>query len=142
MNIGPKLTSKERASLEGKIARGLSLLLVGFLLSLFILNEDFRHSPTLPTYVLWIIALSLLIAWRWERTGAIMILSTTLVFIVSLLLQWLGMSGFGLSIIELALIGICMAIPFLAAGSLFLMLALRGGEESRDSTGKSAAEAD
>lgn len=112
--------SPEEIQLARRVARGLSLLFVGFLFLLLILNEDFRESPTLPTIVLWILALCTLIAWRWEKAGGLLTLFLSLVFLLSLIVQWSGTAGLVTPIWQLALISFSMVFPFLIIGWLFV----------------------
>ncbi|MGD2049832.1 MAG: hypothetical protein PVH03_10060 [Chloroflexota bacterium] len=112
--------SPEEIQLARRVARGLSLLSIGFLLLLLVLNEDFRKSPTLPTIVLWILALSTLIAWRWERVGGLLTLFLCPVFLLSLIVQWSGTAELSAPIWQLALIGFGMELPFLIIGWLFI----------------------
>lgn len=114
--------SPEEIQLARRVARGLSLLSVGFLFLLLILNEDFRENPTLPTIVLWILALSTLIAWRWERVGGLLTLFLSPILLVSLIIQWSGLSGFATPIWQLALISFSMVFPFLIIGWLFVCI--------------------
>ena len=110
----------KQAQLAHWLARGLSLLFIGFNLLLLVLNEDFRNSPTLPAVVLCILALSTLFAWRWETAGGLVTLFLSPIFLLSLFVQWSGTAGLSLSIWELALIGVCMMFPFLIIGLLFV----------------------
>lgn len=112
--------SPEEIQLARRVARGLSFLSIGFLLLLLVLNEDFRKSPTLPTIVLWILALSTLIAWRWERVGGLLTLFLCPVFLLSLIVQWSGTAELSAPIWQLALIGFGMELPFLIIGWLFI----------------------
>jgi hypothetical protein len=112
--------SPEEIQFARRVARGLSFLSIGFLLLLLVLNEDFRKSPTLPTIVLWILALSTLIAWRWERVGGLLTLFLCPVFLLSLIVQWSGTAELSAPIWQLALIGFGMELPFLIIGWLFI----------------------
>ena len=82
------LENEEDIRLARWLARGLSLLFVGFVLLLIALNEDFRESPTLPTVILWILTGCMLVAWRWERSGGRLTLFFSALFFVSLIIQW------------------------------------------------------
>lgn len=101
-------------------ARGLALLFIGFNLLLLALNEDFRNSPTLPTVVFWILAISMLIAWRWERTGGLLTIILSLALPISIIVQWSETAGLVTSTWQLFLIGFSLTIPFLIIGSLFV----------------------
>jgi hypothetical protein len=127
--------SPEEIQLARRVARGLSLLSVGFLFLLLILNEDFRESPTLPTIVLWILALCTLIAWRWEKAGGLLTLFLSLVFLLSLIVQWSGTAGLVTPIWQLALISFSMVFPFLIIGWLFVYVG-RQSQEAKVPIGK------
>ena len=127
--------SPEEIQLARRVARGLSLLFIGFILLLLILNEDFRESPTLPTIVLWILALCTLIAWRWERVGGLLTLFLSPVFLLSLFIQWSGTAGLVTPIWQLALIGFGMVFPFLIIGWLFVYVG-RQSQVAREPVGK------
>ncbi|MGB3716187.1 MAG: hypothetical protein WA996_17340 [Candidatus Promineifilaceae bacterium] len=105
------------------IARGISILIVGFVLLLLALNDDFRSDPTLPTVVLWIIALCLVIAWRWERIGGLLVIFLSPIFVLSIVIQWSGAKGLIALGWQLAFIGIVMALSFAIIGWLFVSVA-------------------
>ena len=105
-----------------RMARGLSLLSASIVIMLLAFNEDFQSNPTLPAVVLWILVLSTLIAWRWETAGGLMTLCLSPVFLLSLLVQWSRSAGPSMSIWELALIGVCLMLPFLFMGLLFVYI--------------------
>ena len=127
--------SPEEIQLACRAARGLSLLSVGFLFLLLILNEDFRESPTLPTIVLWILALCTLIAWRWEKAGGLLTLFLSPVLLLSLIVQWSGTAGLVTPIWQLALISFSMGFPFLIIGWLFVYVG-RLSQEAKVPIGK------
>lgn len=115
-----RCNNPEEIQLARWVARGLTLLFVGFILLLLVLNEDFRESPTLPTVVLWILALSMLIAWRWEKAGGLLTLFLSPVFLLSIFAQRLGTAGLVMPIWQLALIGAAWMLPILVIGWLFV----------------------
>jgi len=102
------------------LARGLSLLFIGFNLLLLVLNEDFRSSPTLPTLVFWILSLSMVIAWRWERAGGLLTIILSLALPLSVVIQWSRTAGVVTPSWQLLLIGLSLMVPFLITGLLFL----------------------
>ncbi len=103
------------------VARGLSLLFIGFNLLLLLLNEDFRNNPTLPTVVFWILSLSMLIAWRWERIGGLLTIILSLALPLSIIIQWSRTTGVVTPTWQLLLIGFSLMAPFLITGLLFLL---------------------
>lgn len=105
-------------------ARGLSLLLIGFVLILLVLNDDFRESPTLPVVILWMLTFCILIAWRWERAGGMLILAMSLLIFLSLLIQWLITGVLTMPLWQLAPIGFALIMPYVIVGWLFLYLGL------------------
>ncbi|MGD8585938.1 MAG: hypothetical protein PVJ75_11350 [Chloroflexota bacterium] len=106
----------------GRMARGLSLLVAASLLILLAFNEDFRNTPTLPAVVLCVLALSTLFAWQWETAGGLVTLLLSPVFLLSLIFQWSEKAELSQAIWELALIGICLVLPFLIIGLLFVLV--------------------
>jgi hypothetical protein len=105
------------------IARLISLLIVGFVLLLLVLNDDFRKDPTLPTIVLWILTLCLVVAWRWERIGGLLVIFLSPIWVLSMVIQWSGADGLITPGWQLALIGIAMALSFAIIGWLFVSVA-------------------
>lgn len=105
------------------IARGISILIAGFVLLLLVLNDDFRSDPTLPTIVLWILTLCLVVAWRWERIGGLLVIFLSPVWVLSMVIQWSGADGLIIPGWQLALIGIAMALSFVIIGWLFVSVA-------------------
>jgi len=118
----PRYDNPNEIQWTRRVARGLSLLFVALILLLLAFNEDFRGNPTLPAFILWVLALSTLIAWRWETAGGLLTLFLSPVFLLSLFVQWSGSARFVMSIWELALIGICLMFPFLVTGLLFVYI--------------------
>lgn len=51
------------------IARILSFLFAGFIFYIWLFNEDVRQNPTPPTIVVTIIAVFMVVSWRWEKIG-------------------------------------------------------------------------
>jgi hypothetical protein len=110
------------------MARGLALLFACFVASLFLFNEDVRGDLTPPTLVLALVAVALLLSWRWERLGG----SLTLVGSVGLLLAVLsmalwpnlfGLDRAGLDPLGALLAGLALAFSPAILGWLFLSLA-------------------
>lgn len=121
--------SPEEIQIARRVARGLSLLSFGILLLLLVLNEDFRGSLTLPTIVLWILVLSTLIAWRWERAGGLLTLFLCLVLLLSIFLQWSETAGLTAPIWQLTLIGFGLVLPFLIIGWLFVSVGRKSQQQ-------------
>jgi hypothetical protein len=111
------------ARLARWVARGISLLVAVSLLLLVLFNEDFRNSPTLPTLLLWLLSLSLLIAWRWEKLGGMLTLLLTPVILISLFVQWSGLGGLMTPLWQLFMIALAFLLPFLIAAWLYLSVA-------------------
>jgi hypothetical protein len=128
VNVDPN-RNPEELQLARRVARGLSLLSVGFLLLLLVLNEDFRESPTPSTIVLWILTLCTLIAWRWERAGGLLTIVLSLVLLLSIFLQWSETAVLVLPIWQLALIGFGMVLPFLIIGWLFVSVGRKSQQQ-------------
>jgi hypothetical protein len=122
------------------IARGISFLIVGFVLLLLVLNDDFRSDPTLPTIVLWLLTLCLVVAWRWERIGGLLVIFLSPFWILSMVIQWSGADGLITPGWQLALIGIAMALSFTILGWLFVSVA-QHSEVMGTSTGEGATPA-
>ena len=128
-------------ALARRTARGLSLLFIGVIILILVLNEDFRSTPTLPTVVLWVTALSTLVAWRWEKAGGILTLFLTSVFLISLLVQWSDTDRFLMPIWELILFGVCWMAPFIGIGAMFIWIS-RQGEEVNQSNVQGSSDTD
>lgn len=105
------------------IARGSSLLIGGFIVILFILNEDVRNDPNLGTIILWIMTLGMLIAWRWERIGGTLVLASSPFLVLSMVFYWSGAEGLITPWWELMLIGITISLSFVIVGWLFISVA-------------------
>jgi hypothetical protein len=75
------------------LARGLSILIGGFVVVLYLFNDDFRTNPTPPTVMLGVLTLLMLIAWRWERIGGLLTMSGSLLLAASMLFQLSGVVG-------------------------------------------------
>ena len=105
-----------------RMARGLSLLVATSILILLAFNEDFRNAPSLPAVVLCALALSTLFAWRWQTAGGLATLFLSPVFLLSLFVQWSGPADLSLAVGELVLIGLCLVVPFLVIGVLFVLV--------------------
>ena len=119
MNPFSALVSENRR-LVRRITRLLSLLLVGFYISLILFNDDVREVPTLPFILYGLVVLSLLVAWRWERKGGLLTLVGSLLFGLFLLVNSLLRYDFNLI---LAVFGaIILTLPCFSAGWLFYTL--------------------
>lgn len=103
------------------MARGLALLFAAFILSIFLFNEDVRQDLNPPTLVLGLLALSMLLAWRWERWGGLLTLAGVPLFIISVLVTWLG-AGAGW-LLAMAGVAAVTSLPPLIVGWMFLSLA-------------------
>ena len=115
-----RLGSWQEARLARWVARGISLIIGLSLLLLIVLNEDFRTNPTLPTIILWLMSLSLLLAWRWERVGALSTLLLTPILLIALVVQWTGLGGLLAPFWQLAMVALASILPFLIAAWLYL----------------------
>lgn len=113
----------QEARLARWVARGISLVIGLSLLLLIVFNEDFRQDPTLPTVILWLMALSLLIAWKWERMGGLLALLLSPVLLVSLFVMWSGLIGLITPVWQLFMIALAFLLPFLIAAWLYLSAA-------------------
>lgn len=134
MSLLPPINPKE-IQLARWTARGLSLLFIGLILLFSVLNEDVRNDPTAPVVVMWFLALSMLMAWRWERFGGLLTLFLSLVFPLSLFIQWSGTVGIVTPLWQLALIALCLTLSFLIVGWLFAN-AGRQSQKTREFTAK------
>jgi hypothetical protein len=103
------------------MARGLALLFAAFILSIFLFNEDVRQDLNPPTLILGLLALSLLLSWRWERWGGLLTLAGVPLFVASVLVTWLG-AGAGW-LLAMAGIAALTSLPPLIVGWMFLSLA-------------------
>ena len=106
----------ENSRLVRRITRFLSLLLVGFYLSLILFNDDVREDLTLPFILYGLVILSLLVAWHWERMGGLLTLVGSLLFGLFLLINARLLYDFTL---KLAIFGaIILTLPcFSASGA-------------------------
>jgi MFS family permease len=102
------------------LARGLSLLFSGFILSLFLFNEDVRQSPTPPTIVLALLSVSMLLAWRWEELGGKLTMMGAPLCLVAVMYMTTQVE----SILWLALVvGLALTLVPLIVGWLFVSVA-------------------
>jgi hypothetical protein len=105
------------------VARGLSLLVGGFILVIFVFNEDVRGDFNLCTVMLGLLSLCVLASWRWERIGGMLtMIGSPLLFLV-LLIKGLPADGLITPIWVLFLIDTSIALAFLIIGWLFVSLA-------------------
>jgi hypothetical protein len=110
----------ENTRLVRRVTRLLSILLLGFFLSLILFNDDVREDLTLPFILYGLIVLSLLIAWRWERKGGLLTLVGSLLFGLFLLVNGILRYDFNL---PLAIFGSAiLTLPCFSAGWLFYTL--------------------
>lgn len=126
--------SWQEARLARWVARGLSLIISLSLLLLIAFNEDFRREPTLPTVILWLMALSLLVAWKWEKIGGLLTLLLTPLLLVALSMTWTRLSGLTTPVWQLFIGGLLFVLPFLIASLLYLSAA--GYMETAATTGE------
>jgi hypothetical protein len=105
------------------IARGLSLVTLGFMLAIAMLNEDFLTDITPPTVILAILFLFTLLAWRWERVGGILTMSLTPFFFLSILVENSNSVGLITPFWVLSLLAAGSAFYFLIVGWLFVSVA-------------------
>jgi hypothetical protein len=110
---------------------------------LLLLNDDFRNDPTLPAVVLLMLSLGLLIAWRWERLGGLILVFLSPILALSMVVQWSGAEGVITPPWQLILIGIAISLSFVITGWLFISVAQHnevtgptaGGDESTATPG-------
>jgi hypothetical protein len=105
------------------LARGLSILIGGFVVVLYLFNDDLRTNPTPPTVMLGVLTLFMLIAWRWERIGGLLTMFGSLLLAASMLLQLSGVVGLITPIPLLILIAGGTTLSFLIIGWLFVSVA-------------------
>ncbi len=130
--------TKQELNLARWVARALSILIGGFVLMIFLLNDDVRNDPTLPTIVVGMLTIGLLIAWRWERLGGLIVVFLSPILVLSMVIQWSGAEGLLTPPWQLILIGITISLSFVITGWLFISVAQHtevtgptsGGDES------------
>jgi hypothetical protein len=105
------------------VARGISLFFGGFFLLIFVLNDDVRNDPTLPTLIFGMITLAMLIAWRWEKIGGILTIFLSPIFLLTIFFQWFGAKGLMTSPWVLGVISAGMMFAFFITGWLFVSVA-------------------
>ncbi len=110
------------------MARGLATLFAAFILSLFLFNEDVRQNPHPPVVILALLALSMMLAWRWEKLGGRLTFIGSPLLFVSVLYTWLspragGFDPGGAWILGMAVVGAALSLPPLIVGWLFVSLA-------------------
>jgi hypothetical protein len=105
------------------VARCTSLLIGGFVLLVFLFNEDVRQDPTPPTLILGALSLLVLVAWRWERVGGSLTLLALPIFFVSVIIQMTGRDGWIAPSWLLILIDAAITLSFLIVGWLFVSVA-------------------
>ena len=105
------------------VARGLSLLFAGFVLTVMLLNEDVRTDITPPTLILAALSLSALGAWRWERIGGLLTMACAPLLFLSMILQFINVAGLVTPFWVLLLIAAGIAFSFLIVGWLFVSVA-------------------
>lgn len=105
------------------LARGLSLLIGGIVIVLFLFNEDLRADPTPPVVMLGILTFFMMISWRWERIGGLLTMCGSLLLALTMLFQWSGTVGMITPIPLLILVAGSMTLSFLIIGWLFVSVA-------------------
>lgn len=100
--------------------RILSLLVVSYVLSLWLFNDDVRTQPTLAILFQALLTLILLLAWRWEKVGGRLAMIGGLIFFV-ILISGALLDG-EMSFVAALLGGTLLALPYVALGWLFLQL--------------------
>ena len=103
-----------------RVARILSLLLLGFYLSLVLFNDDVRMEPTLPFILYGLVVLSLLIAWRWEGKGGLLTMVGALLFGLFLLVN--SVLQYEFNLLPAVFGAAILALPCFSAGWLFYTL--------------------
>lgn len=102
------------------VARGLSLGFAGFVSAIVILNEDVRADLTPPMLITMALSLSLISAWRWERTGGLVTTALAPLLFLSILVQYVGAAGLVTPLWTLLLGAAGMALSFFITGWLFV----------------------
>ena len=105
------------------LARGLSILIGGTVVMLYLFNEDVLNDPTPSTILLGAITLSMLIAWRWERVGGLLTMIGSLLIPVTMIFHWSGTVGLITPIPLLVLTASGITLSFLIIGWLFVSVA-------------------
>jgi hypothetical protein len=105
------------------VARVTSLLIGGFVVLLFLFNEDIRQDPTPPTLILGVLSLSVLAAWRWERVAGTLTLLTAPIFFVAAIVEMVGMDGLITPYWALILIDAAITCAYLILGWLYVSVA-------------------
>jgi hypothetical protein len=102
------------------VARGLSLGFAGFVSAIVILNEDVRADLTPPMLITMALSLSLISAWRWERTGGLVTTALAPLLFLSIIVQYVGTAGLVTPLWTLLLGAAGMALSFFITGWLFV----------------------
>jgi len=105
------------------VARVLSILTGGFVVMLYLFNDDLRAEPTPPSVMLGLLPFFMLIAWRWERFGGLLTMFGSVLLAVTMLFQWSGAVGLITPIPLLIFIAGGMTLSFLIIGWLFVSIA-------------------
>jgi hypothetical protein len=114
------------------LARGLSLLFSGFMLSVLLFNEDVRQAPTPPTIVLGLLSVSMLLAWRWEELGGKLTMMGAPLFLISVMYMTTQVEAiFGVALV----VGLALTLATLIVGWLFVSVA-RHTPVTREVAGK------
>ena len=112
--------------------RVISLLVLAFYLSLWIFNEDVRSRPTLPVILPGLLAVFLLVAWRWERFGGLLTILGGLIFFLVIIVGAIGAND--ISPMAALFGGALLAAPFLLTGCLFFIAGQQPGRSRGSKT--------
>ncbi|MDX1412617.1 MAG: hypothetical protein R3293_00390 [Candidatus Promineifilaceae bacterium] len=104
-------------------ARGLSLLIMGFVLLIFLFNEDVRMTPTPPTLILGILAICMIIAWRWEKVGGLLLLLGSPILFLSLLIQLFASGKLITPVWLILFLDMCLSLSIMIIGWFFISAA-------------------
>ena len=108
------------------VARLLSVLIAGLLLSLVVFNEDVRTEQTPQFLVMCLLSLFLLAGWRWERVGGLLAMLGSPVLVLSILIYWWGQTNMVVPLWGMALLGSGMALAFFIVGWLYVSISQVG----------------
>ena len=109
--------ARENSRLLRRITRLFSLLLLGFYLSLILFNDDVRSDPTLPFVLYSLVILTLLVDWRWEKSGGLLTMTSALVLGLFLVVNSVLNYDFGL--VPVVFGAFLLTFPFFMVGWLF-----------------------
>ena len=108
--------------------RLLSLLPILFYISLWLFNDDVRSQPALAILFQAILTITLLVAWRWPKSGGLLAMIGGLIFFVILIAGAFVRDD--LSLMAALLISWMMALPYVVLGWLFFYLGRQAEQDA------------